>query len=72
MSWSEGHDNLWLATDDGQVEIDCGINHGHSRIVAHIHRTGGRASDALALGYVRVRLQRDCSRIGPGSGELRT
>ena len=66
MPWREGHDSLLPAIDDAQVETDCGVGYEHSRIVAHVHQNERRAFGVLALGYVRVTLQHDCSRIDPG------
>ena len=67
MPWREGHDSLLPAIDDTPVETDCGAGYEHSRIVAHVHQNESRAFGVLALGYVRVTLQHDCSRIDPGS-----
>ena len=67
MPWREGHDSLLPAIDDAPVETDCGAGYEHSRIVAHVHHNESRAFGVLALGYVRVTLQHDCSRIDPGS-----
>ena len=67
MPWREGHDSLLPAIDDAPVETDCGAGYEHSRIVAHVHQNERRAFGVLALGYVRVTLQHDCSRIDPGS-----
>ena len=66
MPWREGHDSLLPAIDDAPVETDCGAGYEHSRIVAHVHQNERRAFGVLALGYVRVTLQHDCSRIDPG------
>ena len=67
MPWREGHDSLLPAIDDAPVETDCGAGYEHSRIVAHVPQNESRAFGVLALGYVRVTLQHDCSRIDPGS-----
>lgn len=72
MPWSEGYDNLLPATDDAQTEIDCGVDHERSRIVAHAHRSGSHASGVLALENVGVTIQNGCWHIGPGNGKLRT
>ena len=71
VPWREGHDSLLPAIDDAPVETDCGAGYEHSRIVAHVHQNESRAFGILALGYVRVTLQHDCSRIDPGSAAQR-
>ena len=71
MPWSEGSDNLLLATDGARVETDCGTDHKRSRIAVHVHLHENRAFGVLVLAYVGVTLSHDWARIGPGNVELR-
>jgi len=69
MPWSGGRGSLLLAINDDQDETDCGTDRERPGTVAHVHRSGSRASGVLVRAYVRVTLQFDCLRIGLGNVE---